>query len=96
MVQTHDDGDRVDGTHCSGADTVSCSDEPLRAGENVCLSSGEDRPDDHEGKECGDKYCCKRSDEEVDDFRHVLVKPLLQFTHEVNGDDDRNDMTLIA
>jgi hypothetical protein len=44
----------------------------------------------------GDKNRDERCDKEIDDLRHMLVEPFLQKAHEQNGNDDRDDVALIA
>ena len=94
VVQTHDDGRRVNSAHDTSADGV--PDQDLCSCKDVGLQGGEDRSDDPQGQECGDKNGGQRGNEEVDHLRDVLMQPLLDLAHDEHGDNDRDDVSLIA
>ena len=96
MVETHDDGDRVQGTHNCRAYTETNRDEDLRARKNPGLKLSEDRANDGEGDERRCKNGAERGNEEVDDFRNMLVEPFLEHAHQPYGDDDRDNMALVT
>ena len=94
MVQTHDDGPRIDRAHRAGTDRI--LDQNLRAGENPCLKLCEDRANDCEGDIRSDQNRGQRCDEQIEHFRHMFMQPFLDLTHDEDGDHDRDDVSLIA
>ena len=94
MVQAHDDRNRVERAHDAGTERV--PDQNLRPLKDEGLKTGKDRSYDDKCEQRGNKYSSDRCDKEVDDLRHMLMQPFFNFAHKEHGDDDRDDMALIA
>ena len=96
MVDAGHDGDRVQAAHDEGADAVGQGDEGLHAGDDAVFQLGEHGADGGQGQVTGDEHGHQRGDEQVKHGGHHLVQPLFDLAHEPHGDDDRDDVALIA
>ena len=96
MVQAHDDGERIDSAHDSGARAVTDGDEPLGSRKDPVLNDGEDGTDNGEGEIRGHYYGDERSYEEVDHLGYVLMQPFFKRGHKQDCQYYRDDVTLIA
>ena len=96
VVDAGHDGDRVQAAHDEGADAVGQGDEGLHAGDDVVFQLGKHGTDGGQGQVTGDEHGHQRGDEQVKHGGHHLVQPLFDLAHEPHGDDDRDDVALIA
>ena len=94
VVQTHNNGPGVNGSHSAGADGVAYQD--LRAGENHGLQVCEDRADDGKCDVGCHKNRGERRYKQIQHLRDMLVQPFFNLTHQEYGKHDRNDVSLVS
>ena len=96
MVHAEDDRYRVDGADERTAEAERDGEQELEAVHDAVLDPGEDGADDGEREGAGDEDGHERGDEEVEHVRNMLVQPLLEHAHDEHGDDDGDDVALVA
>ena len=96
MMDAGHDGDCIQTAHDEGADAEGQGDEGLHAGDDAVFQLGEDGADGGQGQVTGDEDGDQRGNEQVKHGGHDLVQTLFDLAHEPHGDDDRDDVTLIA
>ena len=94
MVKTHDNGPGIDSTHGTGTDRIAYKN--LRSGKYPGLKLCEDRADDGEGDIGSNENGGQRCYEQIEHFRHMLVQPFLDLTHQEHRYHHWYDVTLIA
>ena len=96
MMYAGDHRQRINRARDSRAESVGNGDDPLNGNENPFFQGGE-----HGSENCECEITChenryQRGDKEIDHLGNLLMQLLLEEAHEPHGNDDRNDVSLIA
>ena len=95
-MDTGHHGGGVEAAHDEAADAEGQGEQRLDAADDAVFDGHEDGSDDGEGQVAGDKDADQRGDEEVKHGGNDLVQPFFQKAHDPHGDDDRDDVALVA